>query len=129
MTAEVKQIKLIGGEEVICDLVGVELDEYESEVMIIRAAHSLISHVDFENGLRYYTFRPFMMHINDPSHIFLLNGGAVICITNPADIVVKEYIKHIEQYRKEERETDPLDRIMEEYEENEKVVKFNPKLH
>ena len=48
---EVKQIKLIGGEEVLCDLVGIELDEYDNEVMVIRAAYSLISQEDFESAL------------------------------------------------------------------------------
>jgi hypothetical protein len=130
---EVKQIKLIGGEEVLCDLVGIELDEYDNEVMVIRAAYSLISQEDFENGFRYYTFRPFMMHINDPSHVLLLNAGAVICLTNPSDMVSEQYIKHIEQHRKEEREKDKVDdvieKLLEEAERDEKVVKFNPKLH
>lgn len=130
---EVKQLKLIGGEEVLCDLVDIELDEYDNEVMIIRAAYSLVSQEDFANGFRYYTFRPFMMHIHDPSHILLLSAGAVICLTNPSDLVSEQYIKYIEQHRKEEREKDKVDdvieKLLEEAERAENVIKFNPKLH
>tara|TARA_R110000868_G_scaffold74853_1_gene216437 strand:- start:400 stop:798 length:399 start_codon:yes stop_codon:yes gene_type:complete len=130
---EVKQLKLIGGEEVLCDLVAIELDEYESEVMVIRAAHSIISHINFETGIRYYTFKSFMMHINDPSHILLLNAGSVICMANPSDMVMKEYIRHVDYHRKEvreeENEEDPLDKLLKEFEDDQNIIKFNPKLH
>lgn len=124
----VKQFKLIGGEEILCDLVGVELDEYDAEVMIIRGAYSLISQEDFENGLRYYTFRPFMMHINDPSHLLALNSGSIICMTTPSETVEEQYIKYIGLHTKEEDKDDSIG----EYEEDlsdENIIKFNPKLH
>lgn len=132
---DVKQMKLLGGEEILCDLVDVQYDEEEGEAFVIRAAYSLISQEDFENGLRYYTFRPFMMHVYSPSHVLLLNSGAVICMTNPHESVVEQYMRHVESYRKEEREKqseldDFLDKMEEESEEkDDRVIKFKPKLH
>ena len=133
---DVKQMKLLGGEEILCDLVDVQYDDEDGEAFVIRAAYSLISQEDFENGFRYYTFRPFMMHVYDPSHILLLNSGAVICMTNPAEAVVEQYIKHIEAFRKEEREKqqssteDFLDKMAAEDEKkDDRIVKFKPKLH
>jgi len=132
---EVKQLKLISGEEVICELVAIEVDDYDAEVMVIRAAYNIISQEDFENKFRYYTFRPFMAQIIDPSHILVLNSGSVLCMTNPATNVYDQYIEYIEHFRKEERskeheqEKDLFDEIMEESEKDEKIVKFNPKLH
>jgi hypothetical protein len=132
---DVKQMKLLGGEEILCDLVDVQYSEEEGEAFVIRAAYSLISQEDFENGLRYYTFRPFMMHVYDPSHILLLNSASVICMTNPSDPVIEQYLNHIESYRKEAREKqsqtdDFLDRMEEEDEQkDDRIVKFKPKLH
>lgn len=132
---DVKQMKLLGGEEILCDLVDVQYSEEEGEAFVIRAAYSLISQEDFENGLRYYTFRPFMMHIYNPAHVLLLNSGAVICMANPHESVVEQYMRHVESYRKEEREKqseldDFLDKMEEESEDkDDRVVKFKPKLH
>lgn len=133
---DVKQMKLLGGEEILCDLVDVQYDEEEGEAFVIRAAYSLISQEDFENGFRYYTFRPFMMHVYDPSHILLLNSASVICMTNPHENVIEQYIKHIEAFRKEQREKesssaeDFLEKMAREDEEkDERIVKFKPKLH
>ena len=132
--SEVKQMKLLSGEEILCDLVDIQWSEEEGEAMIIRAAYLLVSSEDFENGLRYYTFRPFMMHINDPSHILLLNSAAVICMTTPHDNVEVQYRNYIESVRKEEREKNPiedfLDKMLEEDgPTDDKVVTFKPKLH
>lgn len=133
---DVKQMKLLGGEEILCDLVDVQWSEEDGEAFVIRAAYSLISQEDFENGFRYYTFRPFMMHVYDPSHILLLNSASVICMTNPSEPVIEQYIKHIEAFRKEEREKqkdsteDFLDKMAAEDEQkDDRIVKFKPKLH
>lgn len=133
---DVKQMKLLGGEEILCDLVDVQYDEEDGEAFVIRAAYTLVSQEDFENGFRYYTFRPFMMHVYDPSHILLLNSASVICMTNPATAVIDQYIKHIEGFRKDLRESqksqteDFLDKMAEEDEEkDDRIVKFKPKLH
>ena len=136
--SEVKQIKLLSGEEILCDLVDIEWTDEEGEVMIIRSAYSLVSQEDFENGLRYYTFRPFMMHVYDPSKILLLNAAAVICLTTPADPVMEQYIKHIEMYREEDKQAKKetsLDDLLDDMEEaddkekDERIVKFKPRLH
>jgi hypothetical protein len=76
-----------------------------------------------------------MMHVYDPSHILLLNSASVICMTNPSDPVIEQYLNHIESYRKEAREKqsqtdDFLDRMEEEDEQkDDRIVKFKPKLH
>jgi hypothetical protein len=135
----IKQMKLLSGEEILCDLVDVTFTEEEGECMIIRAAYVLVSTEDFDNGLRYYTFRPFMMNIYDPSKVLLLNTGAVICLTTPNPTVVNQYEKHIEQFKSETIGTasDELSKMLDEAEEagdddkldTRNVVDFKSKLH
>lgn len=130
MTAQVKQIKMLGGEEILCDLVDIQLDEYEQEIMIIRGAYTLVSQEDFESGFRYYTFRPFMMHVYDPEHLLALNSSAIICITNPHEKVIDQYVKHVEAFQSDYSEKESED-ILEKLEEDrdERIIKFKPKLH
>jgi hypothetical protein len=103
--SDVKQLRLVSGEELLCEIIDVQWDdEVGEESFIIRAAYTLVSQEDFENGYRYYTFRPFMMHIHDPSHVLVLNSAAVICLTKPHQTVIDQYIKHMEVFRNEERQ-------------------------
>lgn len=134
--SDIRQMKLMSGEEILCDLVDVQNEYEDGECFIIRAAYLLISKEDFENNMRYYTFRPFMMHILDPAHVLLLNTGAVICISNPHTIVLEQYIHHISLVREEMRELEQsnienhLDKMAgEDSKRDDNVVSLKPKLH
>lgn len=121
----VRQLKLITGEEILCDLVTSEFNEYDEEILFVKCAYSLISTEDFQEGVRFYTFRPFMMHQYETDKLLALNSGAVICAVIPDKKVIEQYTLHIDQFRKEDEEaeidTDELD--------DPNIVKFKPKLH
>lgn len=132
--SDIKHMKLLSGEEILCDLVDIQWDDNEGECMVMRAAFLLIATEDFNNGLRYYTFRPFMLQVYDPSHILLLNSAAVICMTTPVDNVKEQYINFIADVRKTHNfDNDPRDEDIFNQEEpepkDEKVIAFKPKLH
>lgn len=118
----VKQLKLVTGEEILADLVSTEINEYDEEILFIRNAYILISTEDIENRLRFYTFKPFMMHQYEPDKILYLNGGSVICGVIPDKKVIEQYQSYLpESYAEEEpEEKDELDP---------NVVEFKPKLH
>jgi len=130
--SDIRQMKLFSGEEILCDLIDVENEYEEGEVFVIRAAYLLISKEDFENNMRYYTFRPFMMHIMDPSHVLLLNSASVICIASPHNTVLEQYMHHIQLVRnelKDEEIEDHLEKMAEESDRDNGVIPFKPKLH
>tara|TARA_R110002074_G_scaffold75962_4_gene173169 strand:- start:6595 stop:7002 length:408 start_codon:yes stop_codon:yes gene_type:complete len=134
--SDIRQMKLFSGEEILCDLVDVQNEYGDEEVFIIRAAYLLISKEDFENNMRYYTFRPFMMHILDPSHVLLLNSASVICITNPHTIVLEQYVHHCALVRNEMAELEQsnvenhLDKMAgEDAQRDNNVVDLKPKVH
>lgn len=121
----VRQLKLITGEEILCDLVTSEFNEYDEEILFVKSAYSLVSTEDFENQVRFYTFRPFMMHQYETDKLLALNSGAVICAVIPDKKVIDQYTLHIDQFKTEDEEldidTDELD--------DPNIVKFKPKLH
>jgi hypothetical protein len=118
----IKQLKLVTGEEILAELVSREINEYDEEILFIRNAYILVSSEDFESQVRYYTFRPFMMHQYEPDKILYLNGGAVICGALPDKKVIEQYESQLPDYDSEDKEETDV-------EEDVNVVKFNPKLH
>ena len=93
MVANVKQMKLITGEEILCDLTEALYDEEDGieHTLLLRSAYTLVSHEDFENQVRYYTFKPFMMHLYEPNKVLALNAHSVICMVQPDKKVIDQY--------------------------------------
>lgn len=118
----VKQLKLVTGEEILAELISSEINEYDEEILFIRNAYILVSTEDLDNQVRFYTFRPFMMHQYEPDKILFLNGGSVICGVIPDKKVIEQYESQIPTYEKDEDD-------IEEKNEDPNVVKFKPKLH
>jgi len=119
----VKQFKLVTGEEILADLVSSELDEYEEEILFLRNVYLLVATENFEEGIRFYTFRPFMMHQYEDNKILALNAGAVICSALPDRKVVDQYESHVGSFSNT-KEADAEPTI-----EDPTVVAFKPKLH
>lgn len=124
----VRQLKLITGEEILCDLVTSEFNEYEEEILFVKSAYSLVSTEDFENQVRFYTFRPFMMHQYETDKLLALNSGAVICAVIPDKKVIEQYALHIDQFKSEDEESD-IDTDNDDEPTDPNIVKFKPKLH
>ena len=99
MKPDVRQIVLSNGQEVLCEVVQwPDLDIDEQEVMIIRKACKIIIQENFEQGTRWFTFRPFMTY-----HI--------ITIGNPSETLRKQYKKYLKLLGEEEnadRAEDPF---------------------
>lgn len=126
----VRQLKLITGEEILCDLVTSEFNEYDEEILFVKCAYSLVSTEDFENQVRFYTFRPFMMHQYETDKLLALNSGAVICAVIPDKKVIDQYALHIEQFKIEDEESDiDTDDENDDNPKDPNIVKFKPKLH
>jgi len=124
------QLKIITGEEIICDLVSSEINEYDDEILFLRNAYSLVCNEDFDQQVRFYTFRPFMMHQYESNKLLALQSGAVLCSVVPDKKVLVQYETHIDQYRSDDEEEESiLDEEHDDENSDPKVIKFNPKLH
>lgn len=119
----VKQLKLVTGEEILAEVVSSEINEYDEEVLFLRNVYSLVSTEDFKEGIRFYTFRPFMMHQYEDNKILALNAGAVICSALPDRKVIDQYESHVGSFSNtKEEDSEPTI-------EDPNVVAFKPKLH
>jgi len=90
MTDNVKQLKLVTGEEIICEII--EEDEYD---LIIRNPLAFEYKVE-EDGTRLWSYRLFMCYQDDPDKLILVKIDKIVAIANPVSSILKQYIKGVE---------------------------------
>lgn len=125
---KVKQLKLVTGEEVLCEIV----EEDENDI-IIRNALGIQFHY-LEDGSRIWTFKYFMCYQSDPERFILLKIDKIVSIANPIPELVKQYISATDEMLGDEpASVDPYDEFERELEfmndsDQSNVVKF-PTVH
>ena len=103
MKPDVRQIVLSNGQELLCEVVqwpDMEIDE--QEVMIIRKAAKIIIQENFEQGTRWFTFRPFMTYQDDNSSLCPLMPYHIITIGHPSQVLKNQYTKYLKLLASEE---------------------------
>lgn len=88
---KIKQLKLVSGEEIICEIV-----EETDEDLIVRAPLQIQFHTNDDTS-RIWTFRLFMCYQDDPDRFVLIKVDKIMGIANPIDQLVKQYLDGIEQ--------------------------------
>ena len=83
-----KQFKLTNDDEIICEVMEIEP---ESGEVIIRKALRIICAEDFDNSLRYYSFRPYMSFSDSFDEIIVLNSGHIISESSPSTKLMIHY--------------------------------------
>lgn len=98
-TSLVKHLKLITGEELVCELMSETGDS-----IIIRNALSLIEK-DFSNGGKYYAFKTFMVYQDSPKNVMIIFFDKIMSIAVPTEEMQSSYssaLKEMQQYNEEQ---------------------------
>lgn len=102
---EVRQFKLASGEEIVCEII--QWNNEEELELVVRKAMKLVMG-EMETGVRYYSFRPWMVYQENPDDFIVLNGNHVIGIGFPTDSLLKQYDEAVvemdEMYKSREKE-------------------------
>lgn len=85
----IKQIKLVTGEEVVCEVVSE--DEWE---IVIRNAVTIVSRAA-PQGYRFYTFRVFMVYQESNDNLIVLRQDKLVSYAHPTEDLLREYAKAI----------------------------------
>lgn len=97
---EIKQLKLITGEELICRVV----EEDEGDI-VIKDGLNIVCSLS-QNGVRYYTFRPFLVYQDHDDNLSILRARSVVAYTNPSKDLIREYAiatRELKDFEEEER--------------------------
>ena len=98
-TSLVKHLKLITGEELVCELMSETGDS-----LIIRNALSLIEK-DLSNGGKYYAFKTFMVYQDSPQNVMIVFFDKIMSVAVPTEEMYASYgaaIKEMNEYNEEQ---------------------------
>lgn len=85
---EIRQFKLASGEEIVCEVV--QWQNEEELELVVRKVMKLVMG-EMETGVRYYSFRPWMVYQENPDDLLILQGNHVVGIAYPPDSLIKQF--------------------------------------
>lgn len=88
MEKELRQFKTTSGEEVVCEVMQWN-DGYESEILVRKAMKLVLQ--ESPDGIKYFSFRPWMVYQEHPDDIIVLNLNNIVGIGFPPDTLVVQY--------------------------------------
>lgn len=111
---EVRQFKLASGEEIVCEII--QWNNEEELELVVRKAMKLVMG-ELETGIKYYSFRPWMVYQENPDDFVVLNGNHVVGIAYPPDSLITQYDEAVDEMSKmyEERQKEHLAKKGSEY--------------
>lgn len=136
---ELRYFKLTNGDEVVCEMG--ENNSLESDDMLVKNVLRVVQHEDTAKGLRYFTFRPWILLQDSPEEEVLINIYHVIAETTPSKQLIEQYHKVMQELTivEYDEDSEPLDEATlqamndeenYEYDEIENVIKFKtPTVH
>lgn len=96
-----KQFKLSNDDEIICEVVDVQeaFDEVHNDegAVVIRKALKIIAQDDFEDNIRYYSFKPMVAFQDQIDEISVLNVGHIITETFPSKTLAIHYARALKE--------------------------------
>jgi hypothetical protein len=92
--SSVRHLKLITGEEVICEV----LDE-DSEHIVVNNAMSLMQNT-LKNGEKFFTFKTYMIYQDTPTNVMLIFTDKIMSLAIPVKEMVEQYRTALDEMAK-----------------------------
>lgn len=110
MAYDVKQFKLTSGDEIICEVVEWATEQYSD--IVTRRCFQINTAFD-KDGIRFYSFRPYMALQEGPEMYITMNNNHIISEGNPDETLVKHYRDAVKASEMTEKEVeDRLDELV-----------------
>lgn len=123
-TTKVKQLKLVTGDEVLCEII-----EEDDDDIVIRNALSIQFHM-LDDASRIWTFRYFMTYQDDPELFILLKVDKIVGVANPIPALVEQYIGALTTMMdNKEEDLDPFDMNFEMKDSDDTNILQFPTVH
>lgn len=119
--SNVKQLKLVTGDEIICEI----LEEDEIDI-VVRNVLSINFHIP-EPGTRMWAFNYFMCSQHNPDKFTLIRADKIVGVAVPPESLMIQYQKAIAEMISDEfddEEEDYIQQMLKEDSDRDNVVKF-----
>lgn len=91
MKYSIKQLKLINGEEILCEI----LDEAPDSICVNNAL--ILQSNTAKDGSKFFTFRNFMVYQDQPQNVMLIMSDKIVAIAIPTEDMIEQYEIALEQ--------------------------------
>jgi hypothetical protein len=91
MKYSIKQLKLINGEEILCEV----LDEAPDSICVNNAL--ILQSNTAKDGSKFFTFRNFMVYQDQPQNVMLIMSDKIVAIAIPTEDMIEQYEIALEQ--------------------------------
>lgn len=109
----IKHFKLVNDDEIICEVL--EWPAEDDASMLVRSCLRIVLMEDFQKGVRFYAFRPWLSFNDDPSLMHVINAEHVMVQSTPTEELLKHYAKTIVSIKHQmETQTNKLDVPLDE---------------
>jgi|TARA_B110000238_G_C16114485_1_gene434171 hypothetical protein len=110
---ELRQFKLTSGEEIVAEILQWNEESLGGHLEIVCRKAMRLKLVESTEGVKYYSFRPWMVYQEHPDDILILNGNNVVGIAFPPDTLVLQYDTAVKEMTKmaEDREKEFTEQI------------------
>lgn len=111
--SDIRQFKMITGQEIICEVM--EWPDDQVADMIVKNAVEVVG-TDMSDGIRYYSFKPWMVMQEGDGLYLNLNADMIVCEAIPTPKLFSYYEEAIANKQKEmEEEETPLTNKIEQW--------------
>ena len=101
---DLRQFKLSGGEEVMCEVV--EFHEEEDAIVVRKALKLYAIESMNPSGVRFFAFRPYMMYQLEPEAFQIIQCSHIMAEAAPSKDLINEYFISLEGLTSDNNEDD-----------------------
>jgi hypothetical protein len=94
-----RQFRLVNDDELICELVQYSDDESE---ILVRKVLKIITADDYDNNVRYYSFKPWISFQEEIDDLSVINSMHVLTEVMPSDSLKKHYTRALKDIKNQE---------------------------
>jgi len=99
MSTSIRHLKLVTGEEVICEVL-----EETGDTIVVNNAMSLMQNT-LKNGDKFFTFKTFMVYQDTPMNVMIIFTDKIMSLATPAKEMIGQYSMAITEMAKYIEET------------------------
>jgi hypothetical protein len=124
MSTSIRHLKLVTGEEVICDVL-----EESGDTIVVNNAMSLMQNT-LKNGDKFFTFKTYMVYQDTPMNVIIIFTDKIMSLATPAkemldqySMAITEMAKYIEEtYKDSSDEEMSLDEFLDDMDKENRLI-------
>jgi len=97
MPYPLRQFKLSSGDEIVCEVIQWQ---NEDEMELVVRTPMRIGFTEIMGGMKYYSFRPWMIYQETDTELMVLNANHVVGIAQPQETLVWQYNEAVKDMKK-----------------------------